>query len=458
MSGRLIVLSDLHISPPGPLASFHAGPALAGLLQAHATPDTTLVLTGDALDFLRIERPATLDLPGAPKLFEKLLSGVAAAPWGQGLLAGLAGLLLAGGRCVIVPGSHDVELHNRGCRDVLLAALGLPGHPGLTVHLQDDPWRTEIGKLTVVVGHGSRNDPWNDVDPESVRRAIATGARELKLPPGSRLVTEVLHAFKLAVDPASGRPRFPFVDLLKPEVPAVPLLLWYLDPKLAEARFSKTFGLGVAKLLRPLSRAIGRGPSPSEGNPLLQTTPHVPIGDAAAMAEVFAEALSAELSDDQRRAPHAVIQRAQQWLEDQDGPHGTGDRLAAHGGFRRLAARAFLRQLSKGVPFFDAGALSREDIGLAQPHLPEGSGPRVAIFGHTHAARLYRMDGDRTYINTGTWTDLMELPSLADEAAVSAWIDALDRGEVKRVQRLTYAEVTANGARLATWGAGSAAV
>lgn len=451
MTGRLIVLSDLHLSPPGPLASFHAGPALASFLREHATTGTTLVLAGDVFDFLKVERPAALDMPGAPRLFEKLIAGVAAAPWGNDVLAGLAGLLLAGGRCVIMPGSHDAELHHRGCRDVLLAALGLPGHPGLVQHLGDEPYRTEIGGLPVAVGHGHRYDPWNDVDPEAVQRAARTGAREVALPAGLRLVTEVLHAFQLAVDPHTGRPRFPFVDLLKPEVPAVPLLLWYLDPKLADARFSKAFGLGVAKLLRPLSRAMARSAALASGDEQLQTTPHLPIGDAAAMAEAFAEALEDELSDEQRGAPQTMIQRARQWLEGQEAPAGPSDHGVARGGIRRLAARAFLRRVSKAGSLFDPGALSREDMTLIEPHLPEGSGPCVAIFGHTHAARFHRLSGERTYINTGTWTDMIDLPELDDDAAVAAWIDALDRGEVKRAQRLTYAEVTTGGARLGTW-------
>ena len=59
---RLLVLSDLHISPLGPLSSFHAGPELAQFLARNARGDTTLVLAGDIFDFLQIEgRPSTLD-------------------------------------------------------------------------------------------------------------------------------------------------------------------------------------------------------------------------------------------------------------------------------------------------------------------------------------------------------------------------------------------------------------
>jgi hypothetical protein len=47
--------------------------------------------------------------------------------------------------------------------------------------------------------------------------------------------------------------------------------------------------------------------------------------------------------------------------------------------------------------------------------------------------------------------DLMKLPDLADDAAVQAFIDALEKGDVPRVQRRTYAEVTEGGAALRDW-------
>jgi UDP-2,3-diacylglucosamine pyrophosphatase LpxH len=455
MSDRLIVLSDLHISPPGRPASLHAGPALAGFLLAHAAAGTTLVLAGDTFDFLRMDRPARLDMPGAPELFRTLLAGLAEAPWGRDVLGALAALLRAGGKCVLLPGDHDLELHHPRCRDVLLAALGLPGHPGLVFHLADEPWQTQLGRLAVVVGHGNRYDPWNEVDPVDVRRALAAGARHVVLPPGAQLVTEVMHAFEAATDARTGKPRFALLELFKPDVPAVPLLLWLLDAKLAAARFSATFGLGVPKLLRPLSRELSRGPALEGAEAQLQTTRHLPIGYAPAMADAFARAIADELPDDLRALPQLVMQRAKLWLEGDDGPAGTAERPAA-GGMRRLAARALVRSLSRDAPNGDAGATSPNDDAIVGHLLSDDAGPRVAIFGHTHAARLKKLEGDRTYINAGTWTDHPDLPDVADEAAVSAWIDLLDHGQVKRRRRLTYAEVTPDGARLAEWPAPSA--
>lgn len=85
---------------------------------------------------------------------------------------------------------------------------------------------------------------------------------------------------------------------------------------------------------------------------------------------------------------------------------------------------------------------------MVAEHLPEGRARRVAIFGHTHAARNKVLDGARQYINTGTWMDLMEMPAMTDAAAVEAWIDELEAGRVGRQKLLTYAEVTVDGAFL----------
>ncbi len=45
----------------------------------------------------------------------------------------------------------------------------------------------------------------------------------------------------------------------------------------------------------------------------------------------------------------------------------------------------------------------------------------------------------------------MQLPALGDDAAVKAFIDALEAGDVPRVQVRTYVEVTEAGAALREW-------
>jgi hypothetical protein len=68
-----------------------------------------------------------------------------------------------------------------------------------------------------------------------------------------------------------------------------------------------------------------------------------------------------------------------------------------------------MNEAKKGPAFFNTKIASEDDRRIIDRYLPEGSGPMIAIFGHTHATRHLRLDGGREYLNTGTWMDLMKL-------------------------------------------------
>lgn len=459
---RLIVLSDLHIAPPGPLDSFHSGPALAACIASLAAPGTTLVLAGDVFDFLQLDdRPPALDLDAVPALLGALLDTIGTCDWGQALWRALAALLDAGGELVVLPGNHDPELLHPVTAQLLGAALGRPDHPRLHVHRSDDPWRTALGRWQVVVGHGHRGDAWNDIAPEAIHTALDRGGL-VRLPPGSQLVLEVINAFKRERRP-DGSPRFPFVDLLKPETPAVPLLLLYLDPCLALTHLEPALSLGARTLARAVRRRLFGGPALAAPSTSAATEPAaaerlvaVTAGDGEtrgeAVAEWLAELVVAEMAAGERSAPAAAQDHVEAWLAGQTGREPAAEGLlATHSGAGRWLLRAFLRRASYGATFFDRHALGEEDRRIIAKELPEHSGPRVVIAGHTHAAREHVLSGERIYLNTGTWSDLMALPPLEDTAAVRAFVDALEAGTVERRRHLTYAEVTAAGARLLEW-------
>lgn len=438
MTQRLRVVSDLHLSPPGAFDAFRSGDALAGFVQASARADTTLVLAGDVLDLLQVPgRPTVLDLRGAPALIRGALDGIGRTTWGGDLFRGLRALLQAGGRCVVIPGNHDPELCHPDTRDLLLGALGAPDDAGLEVHREPGPWITQVGQWTAIVGHGHRSDAWNDIEPAALRRALEAGEGAVPLPPGSRLVVDVLHDFKK--DESTGAPRFAFIDLLKPE-PAVLLLLLYLDPQRALALLPSALGLHGEQLLRAFRRYLGpRATLASSAAPAVET----------ALDELLAQAIAAELDDDERLGPDAAVHRLKTWLAARPAP--TPGTLAQHGGARRWLARAALRGLSGDGSFFDLKGLNDVDRDVMREHLPEGTGPRVVLCGHTHAARLHRSSRDHMYINTGTWIDLMKLPELAADERARSWIDDLEHDRVARLRRLTYGEVTADGASLKEW-------
>jgi hypothetical protein len=154
------------------------------------------------------------------------------------------------------------------------------------------------------------------------------------------------------------------------------------------------------------------------------------------------------VDDAEKRSPAGCVLKLEEMLEATEAP--AEGMLATHGGYRFLL-RAFLRKASHDGTFFDPAIASKEDdLPIMKEHLAGAKGPRVVIAGHTHAAREI-CDGERVYLNTGTWSDLMRLPRLADRAAVERFAEALATNQVKRIRRLTYASVTAEGPNLWKW-------
>jgi UDP-2,3-diacylglucosamine pyrophosphatase LpxH len=440
MSSRLVVVSDLHLAGSGPLNNFYVGEELIALIRHITSPQTTLVFGGDGFDLLQLpDRSESLRMADAPALLARTLDAIKQEPWGPALFEALRKLLEVGGRWVVLPGNHDPELFHPRTRQVLLQAIEVSSDDALLeVHRSEAPWQTTVGRWQVELGHGHRRDAWNDIDPAELARGLETD-EPVMLPPGSRLVLKVLNRFKEARNSATGAPRFPFVDLLKPETPAVPILLIYLDPRMAMPAIVGALNLPPGMLTQKVRIHL------REGDPVLagKRSSSVLPGD-----EELARAIALGFSEEDRSVPEECVRRLERWLQGTPAPvSGT---LAAHGGGRFLL-RAFLRAVSSDGTFFDPSKPDAHDRALIEDYLAPRAGPRVLITGHTHAARELTLEGERVYLNTGTWTDLMKVPRFDDDQAVRAFAEALEAGSVPRIRQLRYAEVTPEGPKLRAW-------
>jgi UDP-2,3-diacylglucosamine pyrophosphatase LpxH len=430
---RIVVVSDLHMAPPGPLDSFKTGDVLADLVDSLRSADipadrTLLVMNGDTFDFLQIEdRPAMLDAAGVAALVQRVLAEIGDMDWGARLYDGLTRFTDRGGHWLVIPGNHDPELHHPDAAAMLAHATGVdPAR--VTVHGAAEPWRAMLGNREIVIGHGNRSDPFNDIDPAAWQAAMAHGQPVPSLPPGSRLVLDTVNAFK--------RAGHRFVDALKPEMPGVLLLLLYIDRTLALRHLPGVAGNGAAALLRAVHRVIHNGgPTLAPGS----TTQRAP-------ADLLVQALQDALLPQERPAAASLLRDFEDWLEHGDTAAAPAGSLASHGGFRAWLLRNALRLLSYDYSFFDPGALGSTDRAIIDDLLPEGGPARVVVAGHTHAARHHVMTGGRVYINTGTWTDLMRFPG--PDGNLTAWIDALEAGHVDREPLPSFADLTAENAVL----------
>jgi UDP-2,3-diacylglucosamine pyrophosphatase LpxH len=458
----VLVVSDLHLggqegfrmcSPAGAarLAAFFRHAAAE---RAAGAADVHLVLAGDVVDLLAEPdaaapaEPAWSAFAADPELalakVERILASTAPV-WDA-----LRDFVADGNALTVLVGNHDVELALPRVRARLLARVAPRG--GRVSILHDNEGFT-LGGL--IVEHGNRYDPWNAVDHDGLRRLRSSQSRREPAPdfsvqPGSELVARVMNRVKA---------RYSFVDLMKPETGAVVPILAVLDPglwlragpaiaQLARMAWRKRLydaeGRPTDELIRagaPAAAAprgselVGAAATPAAAPP----APPLPDEDALALADEL--------------AAEAAVTGAARGDELVGAAGGGGDERV--GVLRdvqlKLLLRAFRKREEKDRLTF--GVDEEVDPYRSAARRLVASGFEVVVFGHTHHAKRVTIDGG-TYLNTGTWADLMRIPPEvyagpeADGiAALRRFLDDVRRNDVERFRRqvATFARVTLDG-------------
>lgn len=433
---RLIVISDLHLggasptmmSRPRDLAAFIAG------LPQRLAPDEQLdlVIAGDFVDFLSVPpwSPWTPD----PALAVKKLDSVVGQP-GESvgfapIFDALRAHVGAGHRLTVMLGNHDLELTLPQVQEAFLRRIGADPHDVLFV-MDGRAYR----KGGALIEHGNRYDDANAND-YSHLRALASFLSRGETPDnraavtastGSQLVTRVVNPLKRA---------YPFVDLLKPEGELLAYLVFALEPGLVR-QYLDDFTLLFEAQRRAAANADGLPPGATEN-----------VAGASKDADEEVRAEFSELFD----AIHtpvdnvglrdllsgffdSVLGDSISELVRQNKPIPK-DRLAK--------IRVSLRRLVAGDRSFDRGGPDGQ-YGLAAARLVKDPGVETVVMGHTHLARHIGPAMKATYINTGTWADLVTVPPAAladgDDDALASFLAnlVLDRGV--RSFLPTYADV-----------------
>src|SRR5262249_3520609 len=122
-------------------------------------------------------------------------------------------------RVKVLLGNHDVELAYPEVWEVARQAI-LAGAPGAAARLEFFNTRTtynpHVNGFTVHMEHGNAGDRWNEINYAPLFQDVETGTQTFAYPRGTKLVYEPMNDFKES---------YQFVDVLKPEMPAVPLIL-----------------------------------------------------------------------------------------------------------------------------------------------------------------------------------------------------------------------------------------
>jgi UDP-2,3-diacylglucosamine pyrophosphatase LpxH len=396
-----------------------------------------LVINGDMVDFLAEKRLETEAQEGGfagdwtPFTYRQEAACAklqAIADRDLPFFRALGAFLGGGHRLTILTGNHDLELSLRPVRQKLREIIGVK--PGHDYELISNGEAYSVGDA--LIEHGNRYDTWNAVEYDGLLRLSSFMSRKQFLPKesvfdppvGSKLVSWVINPIKH---------EYKFIDLLKPETDvAVPFLL-ALEP--GYRRILAT----VARLALKSRLQRKHGPFPSRFGTDIHATP-------ASASTVFGSPMGAFLSeergeasgDDGEAALEEILQNrlagdAQGFLDAlppvASGPSAElgGDISTAHVVDRAVGlARLFFSQddadLGRRLPAllkalqalqpdrnFDRDYEAAPEYVDAANELFDG-GFRFVLFGHTHLAKKMELRPGCWYLNSGAWTDMIQLP------------------------------------------------
>jgi UDP-2,3-diacylglucosamine pyrophosphatase LpxH len=416
---EVLVVSDLHLATERSCGLFQIDGELAEFLRwAHQNfPRCQMFLNGDVFDFLADQREEDpINLEGAAQKARDIADKHKEVFDALSIFADSKEHAL-----IILGGNHDPEMALPTVQREIEGRLqsSCPPRP-LRWLTSGEAALFQVGAAKVLIEHGDQYDPWNWIDHEVLRRVICLASRNVPYqkiypsPPGSRLV---INRFNHISE------QFPWLQTLQPLSPSLlPLALEVILPGLAPNDRSQL--TDAVKEFRDFSK---------------RSLTDMALRTVDAKARYWAE-------EDEE------IAILNEWLasyEKEEDVWGLMDDAKAMLGravtrLRNLAARRMLKRVSRRDTFFQIGT-SDNQHGAVTALLNKGA--NLVIHGHTHAAKAYKV-GRGLYLNTGTWGQLMRLPSKkASQKEWSTFIEDLRGNRVASFPRPTFARVSRRGAQ-----------
>jgi UDP-2,3-diacylglucosamine pyrophosphatase LpxH len=311
------------------------------------------------------------------------------------VFSALGRMVAAGHDLTLLIGNHDLELALPAVQLSFLARLGATVHQ---VHFVDDGRAYRIGRM--LIEHGNRYDGANENDWNNLRVIASAQSRaepsplELRASAGSWLVEKVVSPLK---------ERYPFIDLLQPQGELLALLLGAFEPGLL-LDFPRLARVLHAQRLQSINM---EGLQPGRTRAVL--APDTPAPDPD-LQRVFGKGYEALRRPREEAAVSDILLAA--WNARHDGLAELLDR-----GEEIPAARLEqIRVAMKKLLLDDASDRpdgNTEQYGAAARRLIESSGGEIelVVMGHTHLARHVGPPQLASYINTGTWADVVRVPA-----------------------------------------------
>jgi UDP-2,3-diacylglucosamine pyrophosphatase LpxH len=448
---ELYVISDLHLGGAKDFQIFNADKEAAWLIddlrQREPAKKIALLINGDLVDFLA-ERPA---LPFDPFCAVDKLDRISRDPAFEPVWTALCRFAQTSSRTLVINlGNHDLELALPWVRAHLLKILTGGDEAAaarIVLTFEGSGFLCRVGAAKILCVHGNEVDDWNVTDHEKIRRIgrdlLQGRPVESWIPnAGTQLVVDVMNCLKA---------KYPFVDLLKPEIEAVVPTLLALAPDQGDKVQA------IAATVRHLAWDSFR-----------RATGLLGVGDEpGAAVEPMAFGATGGLRTEKERQQYAqaLLRAAEERLrgEEPADPMSLipsdqqGGYLGTVGAIRRFfrgestseVLREALEELGKDRSFdldFADGPFNRLDERMGDADF--------LVAGHTHLERaLRRRKRNGWYLNTGTWVRLIRLEKdvLADKAKFEKVFTTLSSGTISDLdkelvlQRLTVAAFRENG-------------
>ncbi|WP_162054682.1 metallophosphoesterase [Pontibacter pamirensis] len=461
---ELYAISDLHLGGTRGFQIFNAAAELKSLVQHLRTSvnqkkKVGLVINGDFVDLLAENQPVYFDPVNAVDKLKRIAEDDAFAP----VFEALKEFAATKNRFLILNlGNHDLELALPWVRECLLKLLtggNELARGRITFAFDGTGYLCMVGKALVLCVHGNEVDNWNLTDHEKIRRIsrdVVQGRPVTDWIPnaGTQLVIDVMNNLKR---------KFPFIDLLKPEVPAViPTLIALAPDQLTKVQ---AIGATAARLwwdgLRRSTGFLGnqeemvaemaaaqRMMSSSFLPELEITAPKMPPrNDSSSYADALLQETERRLS--QGEQPMSLID------QDRQGEY-LGKWSAAWKYIWGEEPSEVLREALEKLREDESFDLSNEDDTFVNLDSQIGADIDFLIAGHTHLARARRRKKGRGwYYNSGTWIRLIRLTKEVLESKEefkkvfetfkNGKMEDLDAHKGLVMRRLTLVKIAADG-------------
>ncbi len=364
---RRIIVSDLHLGGGDRLDDFTLDDELITFLDTYVNngEPTELILAGDTLEMLQVRIPHVPDDEWSDRAAGLRVDGVVQAH--AAIFAALERFVCSpDNQITVLIGNHDFELHYPTAKARFRAALGFQAHDprlrfGLNYH---------GGGIYLV--HGNQYDSWN-------RFVHFAGVTEpFEVVRGTQLVKEVINELE-DVDLAIA----PLIDNVKP----TSAFLWYLLalPRLRD-RATRAFTIrGITGFFQVVA-----WPTPHH----MPITGAGPGGIFSAPPFNLIWLLLARFRSERVARQREVSRQVSEVAGNVEPPDPVIDQV-------RSEAR---RQVEREVRAFN-DRYAREMLSLARR--PEHQDDVLFVCGHTHMARVVPLGKAQTYINTGSWTEII---------------------------------------------------